>query len=338
MTIKASTAAEVGALVAALLGPDDVMRESAIARLAIIGPRATERVIASYGATTDGETKIALLRAMEAIGDPRAAPLARQALRDGGRVGLAAAGVLRVLLDSSHIATATAALDALVTAALDRGMERPVRLAAFEALQDVPGDVGERVAAALREDGDAVLQTGAAEAPRAAAAAAALWTEALAGRLPDAPAAFGEALQTRAASAPLAVLQTLIDAMRAREAAVRSASLRSEWRALRGRLHHALALRGSRVALYDLRETLAEAAEPLPVSYLAALHVVGDASCLEPIVAAFSRAQPGEAWWRHQLAAAFQGIVKRERITQRHPIRKRIRNRWPEAAGQIGSQ
>jgi hypothetical protein len=77
-------------------------------------------------------------------------------------------------------------------------------------------------------------------------------------------------------------------------------------------LHQALAFRGSRVAVYDLRETLAEAKEPLPASFLAALHVVGDKSCLKPVAAAHHRT--ADEHWRAQLAAAYRAIAKRERV------------------------
>ena len=59
----------------------------------------------------------------------------------------------------------------------------------------------------------------------------------------------------RAAAAPLNSLRKLIDAIHAREDDA-GASRREGWRALRGSLHQALALRGSRVALYDLRESI----------------------------------------------------------------------------------
>ena len=72
--------------------------------------------------------------------------------------------------------------------------------------------------------------------------------------------------------------------LRAREA-------RAAWQNARGALHQALALRGSRVAVYDLRETIEQSRGPLPTSFVAALHVVGDASCLEPI-AGRRRPQP----------------------------------------------
>jgi hypothetical protein len=98
---------------------------------------------------------------------------------------------------------------------------------------------------------------------------------------------------------------------------------------LRGSLHQALALRGSRVALYDLRESIATSGEAMPPSFLAALHVVGDDSCLEPLAAAWSAAT--DPHWQYQLAAAFQAIAKRERVSRRHAIAKRIAGRFPAA-------
>ncbi|HEV3483920.1 MAG TPA: hypothetical protein VG106_00830, partial [Vicinamibacterales bacterium] len=197
-------------------------------------------------------------------------------------------------------------------------------IAAFESLQDVPGKVRERVEAALRGEGEPAGDT--------------LWAEAIAGRLPEDPAVLADALKTRAAAAPLTSLQKLVDALRTAEPQVRPAVKRGEWRALRGAVHQALASRGSRIALYDLRETIAEADEPLPVSYLAALHVLGDESCLESIAAAYSRARSTDAWWQRQLAAAFQAIVKRERITKRHTALKRIQHRWPAAFAALAAQ
>ena len=322
MPIKA--AADLKSLVAALLGGDEVMRESAIARLTIAGPRAMDRLLPAYAGARDAESRIAVLRAMESIGDRRAAPIAVAALKEGGELAVAATGVLRSLLTSSHTPTATAALDALVSTVLDRSIEQRVRLAAFESLQDVPGKVRERVEAALRAEGEP--------------ASDAVWADAAAGRLPDHPGVLIEALKTRGASAPLTTLQRMVDAVRTAEPAVRSGERRAEWRAFRGALHQALARRGSRIALYDLRETLGAASEPLPVSYLAALHVLGDASCLEPIAAAYSRAGGRDGWWQRQLAAAFRAIAKRERITRRHAVMKRIQSRWPEAAAAIVDQ
>jgi hypothetical protein len=124
-------------------------------------------------------------------------------------------------------------------------------------------------------------------------------------------------------------MQKLIDAVRAHEESVPVEARRAEWQAVRGALHQTLALRGSRVAVYDLRETLAAAHAPVPVSFLAALHAVGDQSCLEPLAAAYSRTHPEDTRWRHQLAAAFRAISAREKVTHRHAAMKRILSKWP---------
>jgi hypothetical protein len=125
--------------------------------------------------------------------------------------------------------------------------------------------------------------------------------------------------------------------VRAHESSIEPGPLRDTWRAARGALHQALALRGSRLAVYDLRETLEDSRQPLPVSFLAALHVVGDDTCLDALAAAYSHAPVADARWRHQLAAAFHAVARRGKITSRHPAMKRIASRWPEAARDLST-
>ena len=71
----------------------------------------------------------------------------------------------------------------------------------------------------------------------------------------------------------------------------------------------------------------------LPTSFLAALHVLGDVSCLEPLAAAWGAAEPDRTTdglrWQQQLASAFRAITQRERITKRHAVMKKIAARWP---------
>jgi hypothetical protein len=197
MVIKASAAVEIRRLIAALGDDDDVRREAAIARLAVLGARAVERLLAAYESTGDRQIRIAILRALESVGDRRLVPLARQALSAGGDLGVAAASALRALLDSPHGSAAGGALDVLVAAALDPAADRRVRLAAFEALQDMPPGVRARVAEALQADPDAGLKARAVDLPRDTAAAEAVWQDALEGRLPDSPAMLREAAFAR---------------------------------------------------------------------------------------------------------------------------------------------
>jgi hypothetical protein len=318
MVIKASSAGEIRRLVDALGSGDEVRREAAVARLAIIGMRAVDRLVSAYNAASDRDTRIAILRALEPMRDRRTLPIARAAIRGGGDQAIAGAAALGGLLDSPDAGTAVAALDALASLALDETAERRVRLAAFDA-QHMPAEIRKRVVASL----------GATAAPSGAAPQAAAWADAIEGRLPDDAPLLRDLVRARAPSAPLSELQTLIDLVRAREQAPGAAAKRAAWQGIRGALHQALALRGSRLAVYDLRESLHSATSPLPVSFLAALHLVGDGSCL-PALAAAHAAAAADSRWRQQVAAAFHAIAKRERITKRHALMKRIAAKWPE--------
>lgn len=305
-------------------------REAGIARLAVIGPRAVDALLRAYASTGDRDTRIAILRALDASGDRRLIALAREAIGQGGEVAVAAATALRGLLDSVDDSAATESLDLLVATVLDTSAERLVRMTAFDALHVMPEELRGRIREALRSDPDPHLKARARDSSSSLAVADAIWQDALEGKLPDSAAVLRDAVQTRASATPFGSLQKMIDAVRAREGAV-SATRRGEWQAVRGALHQGLALRGSRVAVYDLRESLEDASKPLPVSFLTALHVVGDSSCLEPLAAAYSR-DGSDARWQSQLTAAFRAIARRERVTRRHAIVKRIATRWPAAA------
>jgi hypothetical protein len=134
---------------------------------------------------------------------------------------------------------------------------------------------------------------------------------------------------------PLPDLHRLIERIREREA-LEPESRQREWTAARAAVHVALANRGSRLALYDLRESL-QASVPLPIEFVPALAAVGDASCLEAIAGAHARTK--QSAWRNELAGAFQAIVAREKLTRRHAAVKKIAHRsartlaelWPRA-------
>jgi hypothetical protein len=318
LVIKPTTDAEVRALVEALGADDRGRREAAVARLIIIGSRACGRLLREYGTTADRGARIAILQVLEASRDERALPVARDALGGGGDLAVAAVGVFRELLSHEQAAAQAQALDALLSVAGEPSADRRVRAAAADALQSAPEDVRRAIAAAL---------------PPVATGDEALWQDAVEGRLPDDPQALRSALQTYGERAPLAVLRRLIEAVRAREQDAGQSAAAAEWRPVRGALHQAVALRGSRVALYDLRESVEAATDPLPASFVGALQVLGDASCLEPLALAFSRAPgPDRARWRQQLAHTFRAIVKRERLTRKHAAMRRALARAPGIA------
>lgn len=330
MSIKPSAAAEIGALVGTLATADPVKRESAIARLAVIGPRAIDRLLTAYNTTTtDDETRVAILRVFEAVADPRALPIIRQALAQSPELAGAGVAVLRGLLDSGSNQTATEALDLLVALVADPRADRALRLAALDALREMPAGVHARLATALASDPDPVIRAR-TEAPGDERASAQVeWQEALATGVGRDPVALLAAARLHAHAAALGDLHKMIDEMRERERESASAAQRASWRELRGHLHQVLAARGSTVALSDLRETFEDADAALPGTFVTALQAIGDDASLESIAATYARIDDQRL--RVQLAAAWAAIVQREKITVRHTTMKRLATRWPEA-------
>ena len=297
-----STESEVRALIAALGAGDVPRREAAIARLTIIGRRAVPHLLGAFDATADRGIQADILRVLEPSADERSLMVARRAIAAGGDLAVAAVAILRELLARGTGSAHTEALDLLLTLASETAGERRVIAAAVEALGGAPADIREALAPEL---------------PPPASVEQALWEDAMEGRLPDEPAMLREAIAARAAGTPLPVLRRMIDWIREREAQAEGVGA-DRWRIARGALHQALALRNSRIALYDLRETLAAASAPLPPSFVAAAHAIGDESCLEALASAHARAAAGQDRWRSQLEEAFHAIVKREHLTARH--------------------
>jgi hypothetical protein len=336
----ASRPSDIRQLIEALGATDEIARESAVARLAVIGARAAERLLQEFSSAPPA-ARAGMLRALEAIGDARALPLARTVLADRSPDNLGAAiGVLRAFLTSPVPGLARDALDGVVAVALDTTRPAAARLAAFDALRVLPEDVSEAVRKNLADDRDPEVRARAAStAPRAAGSEAQIdnlaWQDAVEGRLPPSPEALKQAVASRRGRARLTELQHLVDHLRAREQRETDAGRRAEWRAVRGAVHQALAARNSRLALYDLRDSLLDP-DRLPVAFLAALEEIGDATCLETLAAAYeASSRSGDAWWREHVAAAFRAIMLREGLTRRHAAVKRTMSRWPDAAAEL---
>jgi len=332
MPIQRSAGPEIRQLIDALGGTDETRSEAAVARLAVIGPRAVERLLQEFPDAA-GRARAGMLRALEALGDPRALPTARGALQDeSAAVQTAAIGALRALLGAGTAAAERDAFDALVAVALDRRRVAGVRLAAWDAIREAAEDAREPVRRALADDPDPEVRARAGAAP---ASHGDVWQEAVDGRLPATPAALKAALAARKSTAGLTDLQRLVDRIRAREQQETDAHVREEWRAVRGAVHQALAGRNSRLALYDLRDSLL-AADRLPVAFLAAMEEIGDATCLDTLAAAYDESsRSGDTWWREHLASAFRAIVHREGLTRRHASLKRVLARWPDATAEL---
>lgn len=329
VTIRASSARQIDALIAGLGAAGTVARETAVARLTLLGGRAVERVLAAAQSGEPAEARAAAWRTLEAIGDARALEPALALLGAADRdpaSSAAAAGVARSHLRGGHGA---AALDRLAAVLLDRGRHETVRLAALRALRDLDAATIAPILASLAADPSETIRVEAALTTPAAAGLedpAALVRRAAESGLADEPSALRYALSRAGAGIALPLLLRIVERVREREGSEPRAA-RDDWRLTRAAAHVALASRGSRLALYDLRESLESANAPLPVEFLTALAMIGDASCVEAIASAHAKAK--DAWWRHHLADAFYTIVQREKLTSRHAAMKRIAKRWP---------
>lgn len=320
--------ADTARLIAELRSSEALRRETATARLSIIGSRAVTRLLALAGdVDAPVHARLAALSALEAIGDSRAFPIAK-ALTDGPdvRLAVAAIGVLGVLA-SADDPSADKAFDKLTGLALDASIDSDRRVAACRALEDQPANVVRPILDALSNESAAPVQAHAARAKAGAHAPIDSLDDA---GLPADPAVLIAIIREEGGDARVTLLRTLVDRVREKERATKSTATRAQWTAARGLLHQQLAARNSRLAVYDLRETLQSATAPLPVGFLAAAAAVGDVACLEPLANSWIAASD-DKWWRDHLAEAFAAIVKREKVGRRHAALIKILQKWPAA-------
>ncbi|HZR22545.1 MAG TPA: HEAT repeat domain-containing protein [Vicinamibacterales bacterium] len=288
-------------LITDLSSDRDTTREAAIARLAVIGARAVDRLI-DVAASGSPVARTAALQALERIGDRRALPAALRLVGDADQnIALAAIGVARGFVKGKH---GVDAVDRLTAVAVDRSKSTAVRAAAVDALKQLPVSTIDPLLAQLADD------------------PAVTFAE---------PAAMQATLMA-SAKAPLPTLLAFVEEIRQREQTA-AKDERAEWLAARGAAHALLAKRGSTIALYDLRETFETAKAPLLPDYVTALTKIGDASCLEAIAVAFSKAK--DVVWKKTLADAFRSIAKRERITRRHAVVKKLEKKLAVEMKQI---
>ena len=271
-----------------------------MARLRVAGSRAVPRLLLLLQSDAPPAVRAGALCALDGLDDPRAIDAALSALGDAAAdVAAAAAGVLRGWVAREE---GTRVLDALAGVALDQERAPHVRLAALDALRDLPAElVRPLLAQAPPVD------------PRAIA---------------DDPEQVLEWVRADGSTAPLSTLHDLVVRSGGRERETLPADARAHWQRVRGAVHAALAARGSRVALYDLKEALEAGAGPLPNDFVTAIASIGDASCLEPLARAWS-ASSGDTWWQERLAGAAAAIVRRARLSGRSAVVKRVRARWP---------
>jgi hypothetical protein len=339
VAIRKSAAEEIAHLIADLRGDDAVARETAGARLAIIGVRAVPHLIVAFDRSASAATREAILKVLEATPDRRSAELGAEQLEsDRADPGLRAAaiGLLGAYLESQESARV---LDALTAFALDAEGPDALRLHALDVIERALPLVLTPLRARLAADPSSAIRAwaSASAGPGRPVIDPGLAIESAAAGEPADPSLLRELVPAGAGEAPLPTLHRLIEVARDRE---RDAGAgRSGWREVRGAVHLALARRSSRVAVYDLREALAGAGEPLPEGYAEAAGLVGDAGCLEAIAELLARmaADAGSpaVRWRDRLTRAGRAIVERERLTRRHTVMKKIARLSPAVAAEL---
>jgi hypothetical protein len=334
VVIKASSGREISALLADLSSSHVSTRDAAVARLTVLGPRAVARLIelARDGGSA-AAARAGALSALDQIADPRTFSPALEIVDDpDDQVATAAIGLLSGFLHGPH---GIAALDRLTAVALSTARSAGVRLAAARAISQLNASTIAPILRTLAADADAAVASG-VRPDRVVSddVSGDVLDKAATGELPDDPALLRHALARRGSAVAVTGLHRILEAVIAREGQEREPR-RSEWMTVRAAVHVVLSLRGSRLGLYDLRDTLAGAKAPVAVEFLSAASNVGDAACLEALAAAYdaasANARPDE-WWRRHLIDTFRAIVRREGLTRRNGAVKRTWTRFPRAA------
>jgi len=341
VAIRRSAAAEIEVLLADLCGGDAVARETAGARLTVIGVRAIPHLIVAFDRAASAGARVAILKVLEATPDRRSAELGAEQLEADGAdsaVRAAAIGLLGAYLESPE---STRVLDTLTAFILDTARPDALRLHALDVIERALPQVLNPLRPRLTEDPSSAIRAWASAStstgtplvdPRLAVEAAA------AGEPAD-PRFLRELVPAGAVDTPLPTLHRLIEVACDREAKASGTPEQGEWLAVRGLVHLALARRASRVAVYDLRETLARAAGPLPDGFAEAAGLVGDGACLESIAEQLARApvppDSRQDRWLDDIVRAGRAIVERERLTRRHAVMKKIARLSPGVAAAL---
>src|SRR5262249_42297931 len=222
-----------------------------------------------------------------------------------------------------------AVVDRLTSIVLDRSRHETLRAAALHVIRTLEPATIAPLIARLADDPGAAIADERARRTRPKSEERERFRRAIADAaergLGDDPAVLRAAIANASPDVPLEQLVRIVDCVREREGA-EPPTKRGRWRQLRMTTHVALAKRGSRLALYDLRESLEHRLDAMPVEMMTALSLIGDASCLEAIAAAHAGTR--DSWWRQHLADAFYTIVSREKLTQRHAVMRRVAKKW----------
>jgi hypothetical protein len=330
MPVRPSRPVDVNALIAQLSHADPVVRESATARLVLIGDAAVpalRQLVSSADAPPS--PRISALRTLSTIHRPAALDAAAAAAV-GADVPLAldAIDLLGAALsDAADPHGADLALEHLTRLALDTAVAERRRLLVMDSLRRLPAALRRPIFDVLATDAAPVIATRATDTDAIPHGALERWSDD--DRLPHDPEVLADAIGREGRQTPITVLSRLVELVRAREKASVDVE-RDAWYSIRGRLHEALAQRGSAIALYDLREALEDVRRPVSAHVLTAAVTVADATCLDAIAARWVHAGD-DIWLRDQLERIFQTIVSRDRLRRTSAVVTRVLKRHPAA-------
>ncbi len=338
MAIRRSAAAEIRELVAALASTDRVASETASARLGAIGARAVPHLLEAFAATRSSVERVTILKVLDTTRDRRGVRLAIDLLAAPDRDAAVAAAAI-ALLGAGVDDERTQALETLGTLTVDPTRPDLERLAAWRMLERMPERILAPLRRRLRTDSSPAIRRLAEARPDADTTPLAVLDpegllESAAGGANTDPSVMAAAAAAAGSGVPLGTLHRLVELARAKESEAPAEADRREWLSARAALHAVLAGRRSRVALYDVIETLDREPGPLPEAFATAIERLGDAACLDTLAAAAARTAGTDfvqtQQWRDRLLAAGRAILDRERLTRRHAAVRRLERAFPD--------
>ena len=131
-------------------------------------------------------------------------------------------------------------------------------------------------------------------------------------------------------------LRDLIASLDQREVGANGFAGPDPYARVRGKAHLALARIGSRVAVADLKKTLADPSRRVDAELLAAVAKIGTRHELAGLVAAYCR--ENTSWMRAQIRDVFSQIVRREKIRRRDSLFDALAKQFGGALAEILAQ
>ena len=159
VAIRRSAAAEIESLLAGLCGDDPVARETAEARLTVIGVRAIPHLIVAFDRAASAGARAAILKVLEATPDRRSAELGAEQLEADAADPAVRAAAVRLLGAYLESPESARVLDTLTAFILDTGRHDTLRLQALDVIERALPDVLSPLRTRLAEDPSSAIRS-----------------------------------------------------------------------------------------------------------------------------------------------------------------------------------